>query len=76
MLHSIKVGDVLVTYDEDTSVILENGKPTDRFHPTFIPNGQGDEDVDFFGVVDYNTGTHYDLKGNKNEIVDESNIGF
>ena len=55
MTHSFQIENILVEYNDATGDITANGKKTDRFKPTFIPNGS--DEPDFFGIVDSRTYT-------------------
>lgn len=72
MTHSFQIENILVEYNDATGDITANGKKTDRFKPTFIPNGS--DEPDFFGIVDSRTYTSYDIFGNKSKISQESQI--
>lgn len=72
MTHSFQVENILVEYNDSTGDTTANGKKTDRFKPMFIPNGN--EEPDFFGVVDLRTSITYDIFGNKSKISQESQI--
>lgn len=57
---------VTLSYDPKTNKISENGKPTTKYEPVFVP--AGNDDPDFFGFLEKNTQKVFDVYGNESKL--------
>lgn len=67
-----RIGNHVVTYDESNNTVYEDGRPSGKYKPTFIPNG--DNEPDFFGVVDTTSNKVYSINGKTLPIANEDDI--